>query len=254
MCLITFAYKTHPKYRLIVAANRDEFYDRPTRTAQFWKNENKPQILAGKDLKANGTWMGVSKVGKWAALTNYRDLSTLKNEAPSRGELVLDYLDSDIAPLNYLKGLQPQSLQYNGFNILVGNEMGLYHYSNYDDVVTEIDAGIHGVSNALLNTPWPKLERAKLNLREIISEPTFNKEGLFHLLRNSEQAADKDLPDTGIPYELEKTLSSIYIDRDNYGTLCSTLLLTDYEGNTEFIERRYDPKTNEVISDKTFNF
>ena len=224
MCLITFSYKNHPFYKLIVAANRDEFYQRPTRAAQFWTDEQLPDILAGKDLKANGTWMGVSKTGRWGALTNYRDPSNINENAPSRGDLVLDYLKSNSNERAYLKEIKENGKKYNGFNLLIGGKDSLYHFSNETNSIKEIEPGIHGVSNALLDTNWPKLD----------------------------QAPDEKLPSTGIPYEWEKAVSSIFIKTDNYGTLCSTLLLVDYEGNAEFTERRYNVENCKIIDENTF--
>ncbi|MBR9916238.1 NRDE family protein [bacterium] len=252
MCLIAFSYKTHPRYKLIVAANRDEFYQRPTRKAQFWTEEGLPNILAGRDLKANGTWMGVSKSGKWGALTNYRDPSNIKENAPTRGDLVLDFLKSGVSEQEYIQEIQTKSEEYNGFNLLIGNKDSLFHFSNENNLIMEVKPGIHGVSNALLDTPWPKLDHAKKALAEVTAKEDFSKEDLFNILTNSETAPDNKLPSTGIPYEWEKAVSSIFIKTDNYGTLCSTLLLADYEGNAEFTERRYDSSTSEIIDENTF--
>ncbi len=252
MCLITFSYKTHPRYKLIVAANRDEFYERPTRKAQFWTNEQLPDILAGKDMKANGTWMGISKKGKWGALTNYRDPSNIKENAPTRGNLVLDFLKSEMDENSYLENVQKKAQDYNGFNLLIGSYDSLYHFSNETNAITEIEPGIHGVSNALLDTNWPKLDHAKKELERITSKEKFNKEEAFEILKNPVKAPDEQLPSTGIPYEWEKAVSSIFIKTDNYGTLCSTLLFVDYEGNAEFTERRYNSSTGEIIEENTF--
>jgi uncharacterized protein with NRDE domain len=252
MCLIAFSYKTHPKYRLILAANRDEFYQRPTRAAQFWNKEGCPQILAGKDLKAGGTWMGISKSGKWAALTNYRDPSNIKENAPSRGALVLDYLKLNNSSKEYLLDLKNKANAYNGFNLLLGEKDTLLHYSNESDQIIEIAPGIHGLSNALLNTSWPKLDQAKKELERVTSQEDFDKEKLFEILKNPEKAPDNQLPSTGMTKELEKAVSSIFIKTENYGTLCSTLLLIDYEGNAEFVERRYNTETSEIIEENTF--
>ncbi|MFY0683355.1 MAG: NRDE family protein [Balneola sp.] len=252
MCLIVFSYKTHPKYKLIVAANRDEFYKRPTRSAQFWNDEGHSQILAGKDLQANGTWMGVSKSGKWGALTNYRDPSNINENAPTRGTLVLDFLKEDDSLNGYLQKLQGSAQDYNGFNLLAGDTEKLYHYSNETQNITELNPGIHGVSNALLNTSWPKLDYAKTALQEVTSNQDFKKEDLFRILKNSGKAPDDQLPSTGITRELEKAISSVFIKTDNYGTLCSTLLMVDYDGQASFTERRYDSATSNIIEENTF--
>ncbi|HCI71013.1 MAG TPA: hypothetical protein DF712_18530 [Balneola sp.] len=252
MCLITFSYKNHPFYKLIVAANRDEFYQRPTRAAQFWTDEQLPDILAGKDLKANGTWMGVSKTGRWGALTNYRDPSNINENAPSRGDLVLDYLKSDSNERAYLKEIKENGKKYNGFNLLIGGKDSLYHFSNETNSIKEVQPGIHGVSNALLDTNWPKLDHAKKELERVTSNSKFDRDELFEILKNSEKAPDEKLPSTGIPYDWEKAVSSIFIKTDNYGTLCSTLLLVDYEGNAEFTERRYNIENSKIIDENTF--
>ena len=252
MCLIAFSYKTHPKYKLILAANRDEFYQRPTRAAQFWNKEGMPHILAGKDLKAGGTWMGITKSGKWGALTNYRDLSNIKEDAPSRGALILDFLNHNNSHKDYLTNLKDKASAYNGFNLLVGGKDTILHYSNESNQITEIAPGIHGLSNALLDTSWPKLDQAKKELERVTSEEDFDKEELFKILKNPEKAPDDTLPSTGISKELEKAVSSIFIKTENYGTMCSTLFFIDYEGNAEFIERRYNTETSEVIEERAF--
>lgn len=252
MCLIVFAYKTHSQYKLILAANRDEFYKRPTRPAQFWIEEGHPDILAGKDLEAGGTWMGISKDGAWSALTNYRDFSDIKENPPSRGELVLNYLKDKSGPSAYLDQIRDSANDYNGFNLLLGNEDSLLHYSNHSDRITEIQPGIHGVSNALLDTPWTKLEQAKSDLSEAIKKEEPAVEDLFSLLKNDTTAPDNELPETGLPYELEKAVSSVFIKTDNYGTRCSTVLLIDYQGNYTLTERRYDPATSGILEENSY--
>ncbi len=253
MCLITFAYNQHSKYRLILAANRDEFYDRPTRRAQFWDEDGNPEILAGKDLEAGGTWMGVSKTGKWAALTNYRDPNWKIENPPSRGELVLNYLKNGDTSLEYLETLQQHADRYIGYNILLGDSSGIIHFSNYDKSPTVIEAGLHGVSNALLDTPWPKLEMAKSSLKSHISSDAIDKEKLFSFLNDETQAPDDQLPKTGIPYKWEKAVSSLFIKTENYGTRCSSILLIDHEGNVEFTERRFIPRTHDILEENTYS-
>jgi len=252
MCLIAFSYDDHPKYKLILAANRDEFYERPTRAARFWSE--KPDILAGKDLKAGGTWMGIHKDGRWGALTNYRDPSIQKENPPSRGELVLNYLDEGHTAIDFIRSIELKSNAYNGFNLLLGDSSGIYHFSNQSEGITMAKPGIHGISNALLDTPWPKLTLAKSGLKEIISKPDFKREELFELLKNDAKAPDDKLPDTGIPYEWEKTVSAMFIKSQNYGTRCSTILLIDYDGEVEFTERRFIKNTGEALETNTFSF
>lgn len=252
MCLITFAYKTHPVYDLVLAANRDEFYARPTRKAQFWSEENLPGVLAGKDLEAGGTWMGVEHSGKWAALTNYRDPSIKRENPPTRGELVLNYLKDQEPASEYIDELNPGSTRYHGFNLLLGSSDGIFHFSNVTQEKSEIKPGVHGLSNALMDTPWPKLEKAKQDLAAAISNESIDHDQLFALLKNDQRAPDNILPDTGIPKEWERAISSVFIKTENYGTRCSTLLLIDKQGQAEFIERRYDFTTSEVIEENAF--
>ena len=254
MCLIVFAYKTHPEYKLILAANRDEFYKRPTREAQFWEEEGYPDILAGKDLEAGGTWMGINKAGNWSALTNYRDFSFHKENPPSRGDLVMDYLKLSSNAEEYIDKIKSNAALYNGFNILVGDDEHLLHYSNFSKTVTAIEPGIHGVSNALLDTPWVKLEQAKADLKKVVAQTEIDTEELFLLLKNDQRAPDESLPQTGLEPEMEKAVSSVFIKTDVYGTRCSTLLLIKNDGSTEFVERRYIAGTEEVEEESAFNF
>ena len=250
MCLIVFSYQSHPEYELIVAANRDEFYERSTQEAHFWENES--HILAGKDLQAGGTWMGISKSGKFSALTNYRDLTTLKENPPSRGALVTDYLRTSDYTEKYLQNILPDAKAYNGFNLLLKDRTGFYHFSNHTMRTTPIEPGVHGVSNAVLDTPWNKLERAKANLKKATSADYVDEEALFELLMDDTPAPDADLPETGLTYEMEKLVSSIFIKSERYGTRCSTLLLMDYKGNMKYVERRYDRDQNRISGTKSF--
>lgn len=251
MCLIVFSYNQHPRYKLILAANRDEFYERPTRAAGFWEEEGHPEILAGKDLKAGGTWMGVHKDGRWGALTNYRDPSILKEDPPSRGELVTNYLKEKNGALHYLQHIRRDSEKYNGFNLLLGDKKGIYHYSNVEDEIHSVNEGIHGLSNALLDTPWPKLDRAKKDLTAAISNK-FEPDDLFEILKDDTLAPEEQLPDTGIPKKWEKAISSIFIKTENYGTRCSTLLFIDRSGKLKFIERRYKPASTKITEQNSF--
>ncbi|PKR81449.1 hypothetical protein CW751_05185 [Brumimicrobium salinarum] len=252
MCLIAFAYKISPEYPLILIANRDEFYERPTQKAHFWKTDHETKILAGKDLKGGGTWLGVNDNQKWAAVTNYRDLENIKNDAPTRGDLIPSFLNSSKSGENFLLDLKGNADQYNGFNLLVGDENGIYHYSNVSDVVSELEPGIHGVSNALLNTPWPKLNFAREALSKEIKESDFSEEALFQILKDTGKAQKDQLPETGLSKTLEKELSSVFIDTDGYGTRCSTLLLKDKVGDMKFVERTYDLDNRYEFSDRMF--
>ncbi len=254
MCLIVFAYNSHPKYRLILAANRDEFYRRPTRAAKFWTEEDMPEILAGKDLKAGGTWMGIHKDKRWGALTNYRNPSTQKENPPTRGELVINFLKEQQDATEFLADIRDEAKQYNGFNLLLGDGNGIYHFSNHQQGVHEVEPGIHGLSNAFLDTPWPKLESAKSRLGGIIEKEEPDKAALFEMLTDDTLADDEHLPDTGISKEIEKAISSIFIKTEHYGSRCSTLLFIGKDGSVDFTERRYEPGTTSIKEENTYTF
>lgn len=238
MCLILFAYKYHPKYKIIIGANRDEFYNRPTTKAHFWKNY--PDILAGQDLVAKGTWMGVSRNGKLSLITNYRDIKNIKPNAPSRGHIVSDYLKKDVSPKDYLEQVDSIGHVYNGFNLILGNQDDLWYYSNQKRKIYRLGSGLYGLSNALLDTTWPKVEKGKQKLEVIIAENNISAEAIFDALFDDQTAADRDLPKTGLDYEREKALSSMLIKTSDYGTRCSTVLLIDNENNLTFIERTFN--------------
>lgn len=251
MCLINFQFHNHPIYRLIVVANRDEFYRRPTQSAQFWKDE--PTILAGRDLMQMGTWFGITKQGRFAALTNYRDPSIKEVGKISRGELVKDYLTSDRSAQEYLDLLKETRDKYAGYNFLFGDVQQLFHYNNVIDETNEISPGIHGLSNATLNTPWPKVVKGKSMLKEYTSiNEHLNTDRLFQILADSDKAPDEELPDTGVGLELERILSPLFIRTPDYGTRSSTILLIDCNNQVTFVERVYDK--GEHKEEKSFSF
>lgn len=236
MCLIVFAYRTHPEYRLIVAANRDEFYARPTATAGFWPDC--PAVLAGRDMEQLGTWLGVTRTGRFAALTNYRDPKAIVPDALSRGGLVSDFLCGDLAPAEYLLQVQKTARRYSGFNLLVGDSESLWYYSNRTDEAAALSDGIHSLSNALLDSPWPKAEHAKACMASCLgSSGAVLEAGLFGLLGDDTRYADEQLPDTGVDLAMERLLSSIFIASPDYGTRSSTVLLIDNAGGVRFVER-----------------
>lgn len=239
MCIISFDYKQHPKYKLIVVANRDEFYRRPTEAAHFWEDE--PNLVAGRDLQARGTWLGMTKDKRFAALTNYRDLDNERADKRSRGEIITNFLTSNDSPQAYLQKLDAISDEYNGFNVLVGSADELYYYGNQQNKIVEIEPGTHSISNHLLNTPWPKVRRARENLSDYISKhEELEVERLFEQLDNRELAKDDLLPDTGVGLELERQLSPIFIQTENYGTRASTVILVSHDNEVTFIERTFN--------------
>jgi uncharacterized protein with NRDE domain len=248
MCLILFAYKVHPSYNLILAANRDEFYERPSSAADFW--EDAPQVLAGLDLQEGGTWMGIDRAGRFAAITNYRDPASWKNNAPSRGELVSSYLCGNQSPEEYLDKVSRQGQLYNGYNLIVGDRRELFVYSNRGGK-QKLETGIYGLSNHLLNTPWPKVLRGKKLLKAALDKKGAELEdALFALLADRKIPTDDKLPDTGIGLEWERMLSSIFIESPVYGTRSSTILLIDKNGRIKFVEKVYDGQPQEWVTSR----
>jgi uncharacterized protein with NRDE domain len=288
MCLIVFSYLEYADYPLIFAGNRDEFHGRPAAPAHFWGTH--PDLLAGRDLQAGGTWLGVSREGLFATVTNYRE--PIKNSTTSRlsrGALVTEYLLKSTSVESHFADLAPRSVDYNGFNLIFGRPDALYYFSNRgpkaesnqpnesaadgdafavdddasatDDDASAADAdasaadadayanprihtiepGLHGLSNEQLDTPWPKVRRAKELFRRAVDgvEPAF--EPLLDLLADSRRASDHEVPSTGLGPELESRLSSIFIPGDDYGTRASTVVLMREDGLVQFAERTYGP-------------
>ncbi len=248
MCLILFSYKQHPVYPLVFAANRDEFYDRPSAPASFW--EDRPELLAGRDLKEGGTWLGITRGGRMAALTNYRDPASVKLQAPSRGWLVKDYLCGREDTRIFLKKLEKQAGRYNGFSVILGDPSHLYYFSNRNGTI-ELTPGLYGLSNSLLNTPWPKVERGKRRLGALLSQTEDPPpEDLFSILKDQTRPDDRRLPDTGIGLEWERILSSMFITSPVYGTRSSSLLLVDRQRRVTFMERIYDGGSEHWVTAK----
>lgn len=240
MCVIFFAYKVHPEFPLILLANRDEFYNRPTRKAGFW--EDYPNILAGRDLVGGGTWLGVTKSGRFAAVTNYRDPSA-PTGTNSRGHLTADFLKSDESAENYLTEIFNKADQFSGFNLLIGEinsaKNEIFYFSNRSNKITKLTPGIYGLSNHLLDTAWHKVKTGKEAFAELLNEDKISNESFFELLSDKTIAVDESLPDTGIGYEFEKKLSQIFIETPVYGTRCSTVLTFDSNFKTNFEEKVY---------------
>lgn len=241
MCLIFFALNQHPTYKLIVAANRDEFYARKTAPAHFW--EDHPDIVGGRDLEASGTWMAMNRKGKISLVTNYRDPANINPDAPSRGQLVSDFLVNSDTPEEYLDKISARAAQYNGFNLLTGYPDELWYLSNYGNGIQNLESGVYGLSNHLLDTPWPKVTRGKEKFTRVISEPVIEPDALFELLYDEQRAEDQSLPNTGIGLERERALSSMFIKTTGYGTRCSTVILVSHDNQVLFSERVYDLDT-----------
>lgn len=239
MCLLLFALNFHPDYKLILLANRDEFYARPTMQAHEWNVPNK--VIAGKDLQAGGTWLGIDRKGRFSAITNYRDPKNIKTNAPSRGELVQNYLLSSTDPLKYMFQVQFRAQLFNGFNLLVGNREDVFYYSNYAKSIQKVPDGIHGLSNHLLNTYWYKVSLGKEKLENYLLKNTIlNIDELFELLEDETlPSEDRLIQQTGLPMEQEKMLAPMFIRSEHYGTCSSTILLWDVNDKVTFVEKTF---------------
>ncbi|MEB2776097.1 NRDE family protein [Algoriphagus sp. D3-2-R+10] len=236
MCLVAFSWKSHPTYPLIISANRDEFFERPTQVMHLWETG----FYAGKDLRSGGTWFGIHPNGRWSLLTNYRDFIHQRESKISRGKLVQDFLESQIDPQDYLKGIEQNKELYDGFNLLVSDGNQLFYYSNFGESVREIQPGIYGLSNGLIDDPWPKSQLAKLQLEQLITQ-SFDEDNLLEILKSTETADPELLPLTGMAPELESALSSQLIRiNENYGTVSSTAVLQHKSGFTKLKERTFE--------------
>ena len=243
MCLIFLSYQQHPEYPLIVLANRDEFYRRPTEQASYWSNDD---VLAGKDIEGGGTWLGLNQNGKLAMLTNYRDLKNIKANAPTRGKLVSNFLQGDFNPEQYLMALDQSAPLYNGYNIILGTVHDPWYYSNYQRKIYRLGSGLYGLSNELLDSPWPKVVNGKASVNAALQSSKIDREALFDLMRNAHQANDDELPDTGIGLSKERALSPMFISTPDYGTRCTTLIMMNTSGEVTFEERTYVPDNTQV--------
>lgn len=238
MCLVSFSWKNHKDYPLIISANRDEFFARPTQAMHRWESG----IYAGKDLRSGGTWLGFNPNGRgrWSLLTNYRDFISQRNAKISRGKLVQNFLETDSSPLSYLQQIEKDKDLYDGFNLLVSDGKDLFYFSNYGKEIQQIAPGIHALSNGLINDPWPKAELAKQQLKDITSREVSTSK-LLSILKSDQQSSIRNLPKTGIPDEMEVALSPQFVRmNDNYGTVSSTAVLVHSSGSTQLKERTFD--------------
>ncbi len=241
MCLILLAFRAHARFPLIVAANRDENHLRPAAAAAFW--EDHPQIYGGRDLEKGGTWMGITRAGRFAAITNYRDGLPVPAAPRSRGALVSGFLTEDQAAEDFVGSITPAQDQYGGFGLLAGDLESLVFCSNRGASITTVAPGIHGLSNHLLDTPWPKIRRGTAALRaalDIYDESALTV-ALFDVLGDRTAADSPHLPDTGIPRQRERELSPAFICGELYGTRTSTVMLVHDTGEVLFHEKRYGP-------------
>ena len=239
MCLILVAWRAHPDYPLVVAANRDEFFARPAAPAAWWPSDGAPAIFAGRDLEAGGTWLGLGRSGRFAGLTNFRDPARMRSGTPSRGALVADFLGSDESTAAALERLKREGPRYNAFNILVSDGESLGIYESESGSAQLLEPGVHALSNHLLDTPWPKVKAGKSRLsRALAALP--DDTPLREQLRDDRPAPDAELPRTGVSLAWERMLSSAFIRAPGYGTRCSTVITRDRHGWAHFTESTWN--------------
>ena len=254
MCLILVAHRADPRYRLVVAANRDEFFRRATAPADYWSDA--PCVLAGRDLEKGGTWLGVAADGRWAGVTNFRDGTSPEPGNRSRGQLVAGYLSGSARAQSYVTSINPAAHEYHGFNLLAGDSAGVHYLSNKEDGPLMLVPGVYGLSNHFLDSSWPKVERGRRVLREALAgnaEPDRLIETLLAALADRSIADERELPNTGISSDWEKLLSAAFINAPGYGTRASTVMLMDHEGEVHFRERSFG-MDGELIEDRRYRF
>ncbi len=239
MCLLALAWKAHPDFPLILAGNRDERHARASAAAGFWPDA--PDVLAGRDLEAGGTWLGITTGGRYAVVTNYREGLDPVKAPRSRGALTAEFLEGVASPAEYVSAVKRRGADYGAFSLVCGDRDAIWYVSNRGGEPAAITPGIHALSNHLLDTPWPKVEGAKARLKSILDSGVLGDDALFDLLADRRPAPlDARLPDTGIGPELERRVSAAFVQDPVYGTRCSTLVLQHRDASTRFVERRFD--------------
>jgi uncharacterized protein with NRDE domain len=253
MCLLVLAWQVHPRYRLVVAANRDEFHERPTAPMAKWPAPD--GIIAGRDLRAGGTWLAMDRARRFGIVTNFRELQPPASGARSRGNLIPDYLRNEAGAERYLEELQPTAGAHSGFNLLLTDRDSLWYASNRaEQFARRLPPGIYGLSNEFLDTPWPKLQRVRRRFDPLLMQGSeVSKDELFAILSDPTQAGiNEGLPRTGVSPEWEQLLSSPFIRNADYGTRCSTIVLLEPSGSASLTERRFDSEGS-VIADTQFS-
>jgi uncharacterized protein with NRDE domain len=243
MCLIIFAYRFHPVYSLILISNRDEFLDRPSERLHWW---DESPILAGRDLRSGGTWLGISRNKRWAAVTNYRETSRKENSSLSRGHLVCEFLTSGMTPPDFARSLESKQPLYSGYNLLLGAPDSLLFCSNRTIGSKFIVPGIYGLSNHLFDNDRPKIVEGKKALNAVIKKRDLSREDLFSLLLRKNAAPDRMLVDKSLPIEWERALSAAFVELPEYGTRVSTVVLQEYSGALYIEERSHHPKGESI--------
>lgn len=235
MCLVVISWQNHPEFPLLISANRDEFFERPTAGLHQWESG----FYGGKDLRSGGTWLGIHPNGRWSLLTNYREFTQTRKAEISRGKLVQNFVEGQSDPEDYLRKIQSEMDRYNGFNLLVSDGKKLFYLSNFGEKIEEIRPGIHGLSNGLINDPWPKVELAKSQMEKIL-QGEISEGKLLDILKSTEKHSIGLLPKTGVPPETEIGLSAQMIRLgENYGTVSSTSVLQHKSGFTRIKERTF---------------
>lgn len=247
MCLLFFSYQKTPEYKLVLAGNRDEFLCRPTAPLDFLDKEK--TILAGRDLQGGGTWLGITAQLKFAAITNYREPAKKNAETPSRGEILLNYLTGGRDACHYVHSLAENGDRYNGFNLIIGDSENLYYYTNKSEGPKLLIPGFYGLSNHLLDVPWPKVVRGKnLLYQNMVDTDRLDPMQLFSILEDTKKPTDDQLPDTGIGLEWERLLSTIFIDGNTYGTRSSAVITVSDSGDVQFIEKSIKRSASQGIT------
>ena len=238
MCLLVFAWNCHTDYRLILAGNRDEFYARPTRPAQWWQHP--PEVLAGRDLRSGGTWLGVSRKGRFGIVTNFRDYAGGGSEGPSRGSMIPDFATTDTSVESYCERVVAHADKYAPFSFVFGDMTTMHYLSNRAEALSPLPPGIHGLSNQALDSDWPKLSRTKARFKEFLDRDSIDPSALLEMLADREPASDEALPDSDLSPELEKRLSAPFVVTPRYGTRSSTVLTIRNDGEIRFTEHSFE--------------
>ena len=249
MCLVVFAWQLHPQYRLILAGNRDESHRRPTQDAHWWPDNE--SVLAGRDLQAGGSWLAVSKSGRFATVTNFREGPTSKAGRVSRGGLVTDFVSESPSTQEYESSIANDD--YAGFSLLLSDGESMSYLSNRDDLEAKLDPGIYGLSNASLDTPWSKVVRAKAGLESLIERDGVNETELMRLLADRTPASVDDIEAADLPFEIARALSAPFIVAPDYGTRSSSTVLWGNDDVIDFCERRFDP-SGKTTGESRFRF
>ena len=249
MCLIVLGVDAHPDYPLILAANRDEFHARPTQEAHWWTDE--PDIVGGRDLQAGGTWLALHRSGRFATVTNFRDAQPPSPEHRSRGFLVSGFLEGDVTPRDYVAAIDGE--QFAGFNLLVGDANRVAYRSNREDGDRALEPGVYGLSNALLDGPWHKVETSKAKLSGLIAADNVNETSLMRLMDDRDRAPASAVEAGRLDFDTAYAITAPFIVLPDYGTRCTTVVLAGADGRWQFTERRFDP-SGEVTGESRFSF